>query len=275
MSPYNLVVRAFTVGGVLMIAAGCSEPPQVDRQGMAAALAKTVAAEQDHVTAEELADWVIKDQRDYELVDIRERADFDQGHIKGARHIPLAGLLADDALASLPVARKVVVYSNGTAHAAQAAILLRLVDREAYALLGGYNYWQAYLNDPASAGVAHMDPVQRAEYQAVACYFEGDYVAAAGLAPKLPPALVATSAAAPAASTPAPAADPLGLGLGLGLGTDTARAGAAAAPAKAPAADPLGLGLGLGLGSEDVKSAQPKPPASKTPARKLLIKAEC
>jgi rhodanese-related sulfurtransferase len=240
---------------------------------MAAALAKTVAAEQDHVTAEELADWLIKDQRDYELVDIRDRAEFDQGHIKGARHIGLAGLLADDALATLPTARKVVVYSNGTAHAAQAAILLRLVDREAYALLGGYNYWQAYMNDPASAGVAQMDPVQRAAYQAVACYFEGDYVAAAGLAPKLPPAAVAAPVA-PAAPPPA-AADPLGLGLGLGLGSDAARAGAASAPAAAPAADPLGLGLGLGLGSDEVKSVQPKPPASPAPARKLLIKAEC
>jgi rhodanese-related sulfurtransferase len=269
MNPHSLVARALAVTGVLMIAAGCSEPPQVDRQGMAAALAKTVAAEQDHVTAEELADWLIKDQRDYELVDIRERVEFDTGHIQGARHIPLAGLLADAALATLPTARKVVVYSNGTAHAAQAAILLRLVDREAYALLGGYNYWQAYLNDPASAGVAQMDPVQRAAYQAVACYFEGDYVAAAGLAPKLPPAAAATAA------TPPPAADPLGLGFGLGLGSDAARAGAPSAPAAAPAADPLGLGLGLGLGSDAVKSALPKPPASPTPARKLLIKAEC
>jgi rhodanese-related sulfurtransferase len=274
MNPYRLVIRCLAVSGVLMIAAGCTETPRVDRQGMAAALAKTVAAEQDHVTAEELADWLIKDQRDYELVDIRDRGEFNEGHIKGARHIPLAGLLADDALATLPNARKVVVYSNGTAHAAQAAILLRLVDRDAYALLGGYNYWQAYMSDPASAGVAQMDPVQRAEYQAVACYFVGDYVAAAGLVPKLPPAAATPAAVAPAAPPP-PAADPLGLGLGLGLGSDAARAGAPSVPAAAPAADPLGLGLGLGLGSDEVRSAQPKPPASPAPARKLLIKAEC
>ena len=178
---------------------GCSDEPTMDRVGMAASLAQVIATEQDHVTVPELADWIIKDQRDYELIDIRERADFHAGHIDGARHIPLAALMSNDALATLPAGRRVVVYSNGTAHAAQAAVLLRLIERDAYALLGGYNYWQAYLKDPESAGVAEMDPVRRAQYQAVACYFEGDYVADSGLIPKGAPTSAqagATSAAA-------------------------------------------------------------------------------
>ena len=251
--------------------AGCGDNTALDRQGMAAALAKTIAAEEDHVTVAELSDWLIKDQRDYELVDIREKTEFDTGHIQGAQHIPLAGLLADNALAALPQGRKVVVYSNGTAHAAQAAVLLRLVERDAYALLGGYNYWQAYLNDPQSAGVDEMDPAERAAYQAVACYFEGEYMAAAGLIPKV--AAVSTSLDTP---TPATAADPLGLGLELGLGSDEARAGVAPEPAAEPATDSLGLGLDLGLGSDEVRSLkQNQPPKAEGSARKLLIKAEC
>ncbi len=243
---------------------GCSEPPQFDRVGAAAALAKTVADEQDHVTVAELSDWIIKDRRDFTLLDIRDRADFDAGHIEGARNVPLAGLMSDGALDALPVGRKVVVYSNGTAHAAQAALLLRLVERDGYALLGGYNHWQVYLNDPQAAGAAEMDPAQRAEYQAVACRFEGEYVAAAGLAPR-----VATqpATAAAAARPPSGGGDPLGLGLGLGLGTPEVQ------PAAAPPADPLGLGLGLGLGSDEVRSAQP--PAPKPSTGRLLIKAEC
>jgi rhodanese-related sulfurtransferase len=252
---------------------GCSEGPQSDLTGTAARLAKTIAAEQDHVTVAELSDWVIKDQRDYELVDIREASDYAAGHIQDARHIPLAALMSDASLAALPRGRKIVVYSNGTAHAAQAALLLRLVDRDAYALLGGFNYWQAYLKDPDSAGVAQMDPVQRAEYQAVSCFFEGDYLAAAGLLPK--------DAGAPVQADKAPQedTDPLGLGLGLGLGSEEVKEmgpQGTSEPAPTPDADPLGLGLGLGLGGEAAESlrkeAAPKPQA---PTGRLLIKAEC
>ncbi len=248
---------------------GCSEPPQFDRVGAAASLAKTVADEQDHVTVAELSDWLIKDRRDFTLLDIRDRADFEAGHIEGAQHVPLAELMSEDSLGALPPGRKVVVYSNGTAHAAQAALLLRLVERDGYALLGGFNYWQAYLNDPQAAGAAEMDPARRAEYQAVACRFEGEYVAAAGLAPKVaaPPV-----AAAPGAQPAGAGGDPLGLGLGLGLGTPEVQP-AAAPSAGTPAADPLGLGLGLGLGSDEVRPAQP--PAPKPSAGRLLIKAEC
>jgi rhodanese-related sulfurtransferase len=248
-----------------VLLAGCTEPSGFDRVGVAASLAKTVADEQDHVTVGELSDWIIKDQRDFALIDIRDRSDFEAGHIEGARHVPLAGLMSAASLGALPVGRKVVVYSNGTAHAAQATLLLRLVDRDAYALLGGFNHWQAYLNDPQAAGAAEMDPARRAVYQAVACRFEGDYVAAAGLAPKV----AAAGVAAPTAAAPA-TDDPLGLGLGLGLGSPEVQP--AAPPAAVPAADPLGLGLGLG--SDEIRS-MPPPSAPKPSAGRLLIKAEC
>ena len=123
-----------------VLLAGCTEQAQVDMQGRAAALARAIADEADHVTVAELSDWIIKDRRDFELVDIREAADFEQAHIPQARHVPLAALLSEASLAVLPQGRKVVIYSNGTAHAAQAALLLRLIERDAYALLGGFNH---------------------------------------------------------------------------------------------------------------------------------------
>ena len=251
----------------LLVLSGCSDSPQFDRIGAAVSLARTIAAEQDHVSVEQLSDWIIRDQRDFELVDIREQADFDAGHIEGARHQPLGGLMSDASLDALPAGRKIVVYSNGTAHAAQAALLLRLIDREAYALLGGFNHWQAYLNDPQLAGTAEMDPVRRAEYQAVSCFFEGDYVAKAGLTPK-----VVAGTSGPAAGSAAPASAGDSLGLGLGLGSEEVRA---SKPATAPAADPLGLGLGLGLGNEEIQSIQQAAPPPKPSTGRLLIKAEC
>ena len=254
----RVVSFAITSLAAALIVAGCSEAPSLDRTSAAAALAKTIADGEDHVSVPELADWLIKDQRDFVLVDVRDTADFEAGHIEGAVNLPLARLMSESALSTLPSGQKVVVYSNGTGHAAQAALLLRLVQRDGYALLGGYNYWQAYLHDPEAAGVAEMDPHQRATYQAVACRFAGDYVAASGLTPE--------GSAGVVAPPPATAPDPLGLGLGLGLGTPAVQQ---PAPPQ-PAADPLGLGLGLGLGSDEVKDRQQKPSRGK-----LLIKAEC
>lgn len=259
-----MLVLMFTTAALT----GCTGDDRVDPGSTAAALAQLVAAGSDHVTAQDLADWLIKDQRDFELVDIRSNEDFTASHIKGARHIPLARLFSEESLASLPAARKIVVYSNGSAHAAQAGLLLRLTGRDALALLGGYNYWQAYLNDPVKAGVAEMDPAERARYQAVACYFAGDYVADAGLLP---------GDGAPAAPSTQPAAGATdALGLGLGLGSDEVQA--LDQPDTAPASEPApadALGLGLGLGSDAVRSSGEPAKPKHGETQRLLIKAEC
>jgi rhodanese-related sulfurtransferase len=251
----------------ILLLSGCSAGTPPD-SSLAAALAQRIAAGQDHITAAELADRLISDLRDYELIDIRDAADYASGHIRGARNIPLARLFAADSLAGLPVGRTVVVYSNGSAHAAQAALLLQLTGREALALLGGYNYWQAYLHDPAAAGIAEMDPAERRRYQAVSCYLAGEYVAGSGLPP----------AGTLQAEVPAPVsgqqADPLGLG--LGLGSEEVRAmGQQDAATPALEDDPLGPGLGPGPGRDEADSVtEPAaPPQGET--RRLLIRAEC
>ena len=247
-----------------LLISGCDNTTRTVNGSVAAALAQRIAAGEDHITVPELADRLIREQRDFELIDIRDEQDFEAGHIENARHIPLASLLSADSLDSLPAGRTVVVYSNGSAHAAQAALLLQLRGREALALLGGYNYWQAYLHDPEKAGVAEMDPSERARYQAVSCYFAGEYVADAGLLPEV------------SAQTPEPVpvaeqeADPLGLG--LGLGTEQVREMDLQDTKPAPAeADPLGLGLGLGLGEDTGEPAA----APQGETQRLLIKAEC
>jgi len=265
----SVLVMTLAVLGV----SACTGDAQTDLSTRAASLARMVAAGDDHVTVQELSDWLIKDRRDFELVDIRETQEFDVAHIEGARHIPLAALLSEQALSSLPVERTIVVYSNGSAHAAQAALLLRLAGREALALLGGYNYWHAYLNDPEKAGVAEMDAAQRAQYQAVACYFAGDYVATAGLLPKGGEVTPATTSSAAQQRDNTDA-----LGLGLGLGSDQVQQLELPTATPGPAteqADPLGLGLGLGLGSDEVKAATQPKKAKPGETRKLLIRAEC
>lgn len=260
--------RFLTVMLTTLLLYGCSAGTSSNNSSIAASLAQRIASGEDHITAAELADRLIKDQRDFELIDIRNEEDFSSGHIRGARHITLARLIAADSLASLPAGRTVVLYSNGSAHAAQAALLLHLTGRNALALLGGYNYWQTYLHDPEKAGIAEMDAAERQRYQAVSCYFAGNYVADAGLPP----------AGTMQAEAPAPVTeqetDPLGLGLGLGSTQVQEMDLQDSTPAPAEA-DPLGLGLGLGLGEEADKSDSEStaPPQGNT--QRLLIKAEC
>jgi rhodanese-related sulfurtransferase len=253
----------------MLLLYGCSDGTSPD-SSVAAALAQRIAAGQDHITAAELADRLIRDLRDFELVDIRNEQDYASGHIRGARNIPLARLIAADSLESLPAGRTVVVYSNGSAHAAQAALLLHLAGRDALALLGGYNYWQAFLHDPEAAGVAEMDPAARQRYQAVSCYFAGDYVAGSGL----PPA--GNMQAGDTVPASAQQADPLGLGLDLGLGSEQVRTMELQDSATPVAEDdPPGPGLAPGSGRDGAGQVITPAVPAQDEARKLLIRAEC
>ena len=283
--PYLTVILA------MLILNGCSDGTSPDSNIVAASMAQRIAAEEDHITVVELADRLMKDRPNFELIDIRDERDFYSGHIQGARHIPLARLIDQDSLVSLPPGRSIVVYSNGTAHAAQAALLLHLTGRDALALLGGYNYWQAYLHDPEKAGIAEMDPAERKRYQAVSCYFAGNNVADAGLQPGGQIMLAEQQADSLGlglglgseqvqemdlqnANTDAEEADPLGLGLGLGS-EQVQEMDLQDTTTHAEEADPLGLGLELGLGGDAAESASPSAAPPKGETQRLLIRKEC
>ena len=84
-------------------------------------LALVVSREADHVECTELAAWVVESRADYRLIDLRTEAEFGQSHIPGAVNIPLAGLMD----AGLGRQEKLVLYSEGGIHSAQAWMLLR------------------------------------------------------------------------------------------------------------------------------------------------------
>jgi rhodanese-related sulfurtransferase len=289
--PYLTVILA------TLLLNGCSDGASPDINIVAVSMAQRIAAEEDHITVAELADRLMKGRPNFELIDIRDEGDFYSGHIQGARHIPLARLIDQNSLASLPPGRSIVVYSNGTAHAAQAALLLHLTGRDALALLGGYNYWQAYLHDPESAGIAEMDPAERKRYQAVSCYLAGNHVVDAGLQPEGTvqtegPIMLAEQQADPLglglglgseqvqemdlqnANTDAEEADPLGLGLGLGS-EHVHEMDLQDTTTHAEDADPLGLGLELGLGGDEAESASTSAAPPKGETQRLLIRKEC
>ena len=113
-----------------------------------AALARTVAREEDHVTALELAQW-IKDRRaGLRVLEVRSAEEYDR------YHLPTAQRLALDSLATLPFHADdtLVLYSEGGAHAAQAWVFLRALGyHKVYFLRGGLYEWLEQVMNPTLA----------------------------------------------------------------------------------------------------------------------------
>lgn len=87
-------------------------------------------------------------KRDVVLVDVRPSEEFQAGHIKGARSIPLDEL--EDRLAELPADGEVVAYCRGPfcAYAHEAVRRLRATGRQARRLEEGWPEW--HLADTAT-----------------------------------------------------------------------------------------------------------------------------
>ena len=143
-------------------------------------VAQAAARQDDRVSAEDLAGWLIEGRSDFKLIDVRTPTDFDKGNIAEAENIPLAQLVSADAIQELPTDRKIVVYSNGSENAAKAVVMLRLVGLDAHLLTGGYNAWHArILNPDISAEALDGESPQVSEQRAYSCYFVGERSGAA------------------------------------------------------------------------------------------------
>jgi rhodanese-related sulfurtransferase len=109
-------------------------------------LATIVEQEIDHVTVQELADWIIRKKTDFRLIDVRDPESFEAYYIPGAENVPV-GRLPD-----YPLERNetIVIYSDGGMHSAQAWFLLRA---KGYAgakiLLYGLEEWKDRILFPA------------------------------------------------------------------------------------------------------------------------------
>ena len=138
-------------------------------------VAQAAARGEDRVNAHELATWLIEGRGDFTLVDVRMPDEYANGAIDEARNIPIAQLTGADSLASLPVDRKVVVYSNGSENAAKAVVMLRMSGINAHLLIGGYNAWHSrILNPDITAEAMDGESLQVSGQRAYACYFIGE-----------------------------------------------------------------------------------------------------
>ena len=121
-----------------------------------------VAAAMDHMEPEDLADRLMAGDHSVTVVDTRSPADYEAFHIRGAINIPLARLEA--MIGSIPGDRTVVLYSNGTTHAAQAWLMMRQWGRSNVLVLtdGILGFWKYCLSPPSLSGVLDAVAAQAA-----------------------------------------------------------------------------------------------------------------
>jgi rhodanese-related sulfurtransferase len=158
-------------------------------------LAQIVEQEVDHVTPTELAAWIVQGRSDYRLVDLRAAADY------AAYHIPTAENVTVAALPEFPFQRneKIVLYSDGGIHAAQAWMLMQAQGHRAvYTVLGGLEGWKDDVLYPALP--AQASGVERARFERAAAlsrFFGGEPRAEGGVAASAPTELPKLAAPVP------------------------------------------------------------------------------
>jgi hypothetical protein len=143
-------------------------------------LALVVGTEADHVEATELAAWIIESRADYRLIDLRTPAEFEQYHIPTAVNIPM-NVLTESGLGRQ---EKLVLYSEGGIHSAQAWMLLKAQGyKSVYMLKGGLDEWKDQVVFPVVAD--SPTPSERARderLRSISSFFGGKPRSAAAVA---------------------------------------------------------------------------------------------
>jgi rhodanese-related sulfurtransferase len=127
-------------------------------------LARIVLTETDHISVQELADWIIQGKIDFRLIDLRGEPEFTQYHIPGAENVTITALPEYGLLRN----EKIVLYSDGGIHSAQAWFLLKARGyRGIYILRGGLEEWKESIlfprvpENPAADQAAAFDKIKQ------------------------------------------------------------------------------------------------------------------
>jgi len=172
-SNLTLNQRLFSVAALLGIfALGIGNPfnnnkATIDLKELALEVEKT----QDHILVEELADWIIKSKSDFKLIDIRTEKEFNEYHIPGALNEPINSLLDQ----SFEKNEKIVIYSQGGIHSAQAWYLMRAKGyKKVYFITGGLDEWKEKILFPVKpAGNSPEVSAQFSKMKEVSKFFGG------------------------------------------------------------------------------------------------------
>lgn len=112
-----------------------------------------IARAEDHMDPTDLADLIMKGDPNLIVVDLRSPEAFRQFHLRGAINIPLERL-STEAGHRLTRDRQIILYSNGTTHAAQAWLEMRHWGWSNVKVLmdGLLGFWRDCLTPPSLSG---------------------------------------------------------------------------------------------------------------------------
>jgi rhodanese-related sulfurtransferase len=102
------------------------------------------------ISIDEMADALINNDPEYQLIDLRSEEAYKQYNLPGSINIPFEKLFDEEWAPYIDqIARKNVFYSNGTTLSSQAWMLTRQRGfRNNYILNGGLNNWYATIIEP-------------------------------------------------------------------------------------------------------------------------------
>ncbi|MFC1823510.1 YeeE/YedE thiosulfate transporter family protein [Thermodesulfobacteriota bacterium] len=159
VSPGRLKSHARAAVVLILFAAGLFITPQRTYETATLKTVRShflneVAQAEDHIEPMELAEKMMKNSPHIIVVDIRSPEEYNLFHLRGAINIPLE-MLAEKAHEKLPKDIDVVLYSNGTTHAAQAWTELRHWGWSNIRVLtdGILAFWRECLTPPSLAGL--------------------------------------------------------------------------------------------------------------------------
>jgi len=121
----TVFLRAFSIVLIIAAVAVFILPSEPGTEGAAStgslseqAMLEAVEAAEDHIEPEDLADAIIRGEEDLLVVDVRTSEEYQAFHITSAVNVPLPELI--DYLAPYRNQGRIVLYSNGMTHPAQA-----------------------------------------------------------------------------------------------------------------------------------------------------------
>lgn len=130
------------------------------------------------ITAADLKEKIDNNDSDIVLIDLRDQADYQVGHIKKAINIPINELASKENLAKLPTDKKIVFIGYNGYEASQAT---RIVSQMGYDALTMYTGMRIWHSDQLLTGIDPISSEKLAEYPTLALNYNiGGEPAAAG-----------------------------------------------------------------------------------------------
>jgi len=116
---------------------------------------------EDRIQPYTLADWIISDTGDYQIIDVRQPAAFADYSIPQSVNIPFASLMTKNGLDEVPKYKKIILVCGDGSRSGQAWTVLRSKGYQAYILTGGLKGWMRQIMTPVDASefdLTDIDP---------------------------------------------------------------------------------------------------------------------